>query len=244
MKFDLSLQTSPDCFRRSKSKLSFLFESAGTTETIARYSFVGADPRKVIQSGPGFGIGEKDPLPALDAELSQYRVATIPGLNIPPLIGGAIGYIGYDCVKYFEPRTKRPMKDILHLPESLFMLFDTIIAVDHFFQQVKVFTYLKVPKSLDSLQQAYDECRDVLQRMVAVLQTREIPLPPQGPIKLGQQMSSNIGQEGYERHVRRLKEHIYLGNIIQAVPSQRIARPTSLHPFNIYRHLRTVNPSP
>lgn len=58
------------------------------------------------------------------------------------------------------------------------------------------------------------------------------------------QMTSNIGQAGYERHVTRLKEHICKGDIIQAVPSQRIARPTSLHPFNVYRQLRTVNPSP
>lgn len=61
---------------------------------------------------------------------------------------------------------------------------------------------------------------------------------------MGQNFTSNIGQEGYEKHVTTLKEHILKGDIIQAVPSQRIARPTSLHPFNIYRHLRTVNPSP
>jgi len=229
---------------KSKSKLSFLFESAATTETIGRFSFIGADPRKVIQSGPNNGIGEKDPLPALNAELSQYRVATIPGLVIPPLIGGAIGYIGYDCVKYFEPKTRRDMKDVLELPESFFMLFDTIVAVDHFFQQVKVFTYLKVPQNLEDLQKAYEEGREILQRMVAVLQSKDVPLPSQAPIQLNQKMTSNIGQEGYEKHVTRLKEHICKGDIIQAVPSQRIARPTSLHPFNIYRHLRTVNPSP
>jgi anthranilate synthase component 1 len=125
-------------------------------------------------------------LSTLDAELSQYRVATIPGLAVPPLIGGAIGYIGYDCVKYFEPKTKRDLKDVLHLPESFFMLFDDIIAVDHFFQQVKVFTYLKVPTSLEDLQQEYDRCRDVLQNMTTILQSRDVPLPPQGPIKLNQ----------------------------------------------------------
>ncbi|KAF2403245.1 anthranilate synthetase [Trichodelitschia bisporula] len=228
----------------SNSKLSFLFESAATTETIGRYSFIGADPRKVLKSGPGHGIGEQDPLPVLDAELSQYRVAKIPGLVVPPWIGGAIGYVGYDCVRYFEPRTKRDMKDVLGVPESLFMLFDTVVAVDHFFQVVKIFTYLTVPDHLDDLEKAYEDGRATLQRMVSILESKDVPLPPQGPIKQDQTYTSNVGQEGYEAHVTRLKEHINKGDIIQAVPSQRIARPTSLHPFNIYRTLRTVNPSP
>jgi anthranilate synthase component 1 len=71
-----------------------------------------------------------------------------------------------------------------------------------------------------------------------------MPLPPQPPVQLEQEYKSNIGRSGYESHVTELKKHIVEGDIIQAVPSQRIARPTSLHPFNIYRHLRTVNPSP
>ncbi|TID24541.1 anthranilate synthase component I [Venturia nashicola] len=230
---------------QAKSKLSFLFESAATTETIGRFSFIGADPRKVITSGPNSDIGEKDPLPILNAELSQFRVATVPGLVVPPLIGGAIGYIGYDCVKYFEPKTRRDdMEDVLKLPESLFMLFDTIIALDHFFQQLKVFTYLKVPDNLGTLPQAYEQGREVLQHMVSVLQSKDVPLPSQHPIVLGNKSVSNIGKAGYERHVTTLKEHISRGDIIQAVPSQRFARPTSLHPFNLYRHLRTVNPSP
>lgn len=69
-------------------------------------------------------------------------------------------------------------------------------------------------------------------------------MPEQAPIELDQEYKSNIGQSGYENHVKRLKEHITKGDIIQAVPSQRFSRPTSLHPFNIYRHLRNVNPSP
>jgi anthranilate synthase component 1 len=121
-----------------------------------------------------------------------------------------------------------------------------IIAVDHFFQQVKVFTYLKVPanNNLDGLESAYADGRAALEHMVAILKNKDVPLPPQGPIELNQKYTSNIGQEGYEAHVKTLKEHISKGDIIQAVPSQRIARPTSLHPFNIYRNLRTVNPSP
>lgn len=229
-----------------ESNLSFLFESAATTETISRYSFIGASPRKVLVSGPKHGL-EADPLPRLNAELSQYRTAEIPSLRLPPLTGGAIGYIGYDCIKYFEPKTRTDLTDILELPESLFMLCDTIIAVDHFFQKVIVITYLHLP-SLDisptALSQVYEQGRASIAAHLSILQDPHIPLPPQPPITLNREYTSNIGQPGYESHVATLKSHIIAGDIIQCVPSQRISRPTSLHPFNIYRHLRTVNPSP
>ncbi|KAI9836131.1 MAG: anthranilate synthase component 1 [Thelocarpon superellum] len=228
---------------KSNSKLSFLFESAATTETIGRYSFVGANPRKVLKTGPGHGL-ETDPLPLLERELSQARVAAVPGLTLPPLTGGAIGYVSYDCVRYFEPKTARPLKDVLKVPESLFMLFDTIVAFDHFFQVIRVITYLKVPEDLDDLNQAYEQGRIAIEKDFESLVSPDIPLPTQGPILEHQEYRSNIGQSGYEAHVKRLKKHIINGDIIQAVPSQRLARSTSLHPFNIYRHLRTVNPSP
>ncbi|KAK3045527.1 anthranilate synthase component 1, partial [Coniosporium uncinatum] len=136
------------------------------------------------------------------------------------------------------------MNDVLEIPESLFMLFDTIIAVDHFFQVVKVVTYIHVPQRLDELENAYQEAKLELQRVIKILKSKDTPLPEQPPIETGNEYTSNIGQSGYEGHVNKLKEHISKGDIIQAVPSQRMARPTSLHPFNIYRHLRTVNPSP
>ncbi|RHZ69426.1 anthranilate synthase component 1 [Aspergillus turcosus] len=226
-----------------KSKLSFLYESAATTETIGRYSFVGADPYKVLKTGPGHGP-ECDPLPILEKELSQFRVATVPGLILPPLTGGAIGYVGYDCVRYFEPKTARPLKDVLGIPESLFMMFNTIVAFDHFFQVIKVVTYIPIPGTDSELEAEYRKGQETLQRTIDLLLRPECPLPPQGPIIPNQEYTSNIGREGYERHVTRLKEHIAKGDIFQTVPSQRLSRPTSLHPFNLFRHLRTVNPSP
>ena len=225
------------------AKLSFLYESAATTGTIGRYSFVGADPLEVFQSGPAHGLAE-DPLPRLEKELSQYRVATVPSLSLPPLTGGVIGYVGYDCVRYFEPKTARPMKDILKLPESFFMLYDTIVAFDHFFNVCKIITYVRVPQDGSSLQKAYQQASQKVEEVIQTLLDEHIPLPEQGPIAKDQPSTSNIGQQGYEAHVNKLKEHICVGDIIQAVPSHRISRPTTLHPFNIYRQLRTVNPSP
>lgn len=199
-----------------------------------------------MKTGPGHGP-EADPLPILEKELSRYRELVIPGLNLPPLTGGAIGYVGYDCVRYFEPRTARPMKDIVQVPESFFMLFDTIVAFDHFFQQINIITYLHVsPAATDpeTISAAYSNACKTLQSTVEALTAPGLSLPYQPPVEPNQQYTSNIGKDGYEAHVRTLKSHINQGNIIQAVPSQRFSRPTSLHPFNIYRNLRTVNPSP
>lgn len=201
------------------------------------------DPRKVLKTGPGHGEAA-DPMPILQEELAKSRVAYVPGLNLPPLTGGAIGYVGYDCVKYFEPRTKRELKDALEIPESFFMLFDTVIAFDHFSNKVMLITYLRVPPDLGDLEKAYDKAKFSIRKLVNIIRSEGVPLPEQGPIAQDQGFSSNIGQAGYEKHVKALKEHIGVGDIIQAVPSHRVARPTSLHPFNIYRHLRTVNPSP
>ncbi|KYK55727.1 anthranilate synthase component 1 [Drechmeria coniospora] len=227
----------------SNSDFSFLFESAAT-EQVGRYSFVGAGPRKVLTTGPGYGP-ETDPLPALEEELARHVVAHVPGLQLPPLTGGAIGYVGYDCVRYFEPKTARPMKDVLKIPESLFMLFDTIVAFDRFFGVIKVISYVTVPNDpSQSLDEAYEKARATIEELVDVLNSPDMDIPEQMPIVLGQEATSNVGRQGYEAHVTRLKEHIVKGDIFQAVPSQRFSRPTSLHPFNIYRHLRTVNPSP
>ena len=162
---------------------------------------------------------------------------------MPPLVGGAIGYVGYDCVRYFEPKTARLMEDIVKVPESLFMLYDTTIAFDHFYQQIKVISYLRISET-ESLADSYSSVTDTITKNIDTLLSADVPIPPQPSIIPNQPYTSNIGREGYEKHVNTLKTHISKGDIIQAVPSQRFSRPTSLHPFNIYRHLRTVNPSP
>ncbi|AEO59332.1 hypothetical protein MYCTH_2307549 [Thermothelomyces thermophilus ATCC 42464] len=228
------------------AEYSFLLESAtGSTETVGRYSFIGANPRKVIATGPGYeDVG--DPLRALEAQLGEDRVISIPSLKLPSLTGGAVGYISYDCIKYFEPKTARPLKDNLHIPEALFMLFDTIVAFDHFFQALTIITHMRLPEDPSGFQSAYDDACATIRETLDVIHRPETPLPPQNPPdpSTPQQYSSNVGRHGYESFVTTLKSHIVKGDIIQAVPSQRFSRGTSLHPFNIYRTLRTLNPSP
>jgi anthranilate synthase component 1 len=228
------------------SSPSFLFESAIGGEKLDRYSFIGTNPRKIIKTGNGFGP-DVDPLVELETELKPYR-QTKQASVLPNLSGGAIGYVSYDCVKYFEPRTARELQDPLGLPEAALMLFDTIVAFDNVFQRIQIIHNIHIPDSVDrqnfDIDSEYRNAKTIISDTIAVLTSLESYNPPQPPVRVNPEYVSNIGQEGYESHVRNLREHILKGDIIQAVPSQRVAHATDLHAFNIYRHLRTVNPSP
>lgn len=231
---------------------SFILESAPNGDTVERYTFIGYNPRKIIKTGdtegkyaPGYV--NVDPITILEKELSTYRQAQLPG--IPKLSGGAIGYISYDCIKYFEPKTKRDLKDTLQLPEAVLMMCDLIVAFDNVFQRIQIINNIHVDESIsaEELSARFEKAQAEIVEVERILKSdtdASTIIPIQPPIKPNQSFTSNIGQEGYESHVNNLKAHILKGDIIQAVPSQRIARPTSLHPFNIYRHLRSVNPSP
>lgn len=180
---------------------------------------------------------------SLQKELSVYQYIKIP--EVPTFTGGAIGYVAYDCIQHFEPKTARQLADPLEIPESVFMLTDTLIIYDHLYQSIKIVSHVFCPQNAGVnfnfvYQTAVSKCR----RLAKALLSPNTPEVPQAPITLNNEAVSNVGKEGYEQFVTTLKEHIVAGDIIQAVPSQRLARPTELHPFNAYRHLRQVNPSP
>ncbi|KAL5511513.1 TRP2 [Sanghuangporus vaninii] len=229
------------------SKYSFLLESVIAGENIARYSFIGADPVKIIKTG----VKEEatgDPMSVLQKELASYRYVKIP--EVPTFTGGAIGYVSYDCIQYFEPKTACQLKDPLGIPEAFFMLSDTIVIFDHLFQNIKVVSHVFFSSpNRDSPQVnlafVYNTAVEKARRLARMLlSSSPTPEPLQPPIVVGQHPTSNVGRDGYEAFVTKLKQHIVAGDIIQAVPSQRLARPTTLHPFNAYRQLRQVNPSP
>ncbi|KAF8061545.1 ADC synthase [Lyophyllum atratum] len=225
------------------SKYSFLLESVIGGENVARYSFIGADPFKVIKTGPSEEI-TGDPMIALQKELAHYRYVHLP--EVPTFTGGAIGYVSYDCIQHFEPKTATELRDPLGIPEAVFMLVDTLLIYDHIFQTLKVVSHVFSPKNAGTVNLAfvYQTAVAKVRRLARSLLTAATPEPLQPPITLGGESVSNVGKEGYEAFVTTLKQHIVAGDIIQAVPSQRLARPTALHPFNAYRHLRQVNPSP
>ncbi|GMM28440.1 anthranilate synthase [Martiniozyma asiatica (nom. inval.)] len=227
-----------------KPTQSFLFESATNGDQVSRYSFMGILPRKVIKTGPTEGI-EEDPLVLLEKEMAGVKQAQLPG--IPKLSGGAIGYISYDCIKYFEPTTRNDdLKDVLQLPESYLMLCDLIVAFDNVFQRYQIINNVHISKedTEETIKSKYEIAFAEIEKIEDVLENGEVKYPEQPKIEKHEEFTSNIGREGYEGFVYKLKEHIKKGDVIQAVPSQRVARPTKLHPFNIYGHLRTVNPSP
>ncbi|KIK46342.1 hypothetical protein CY34DRAFT_22062 [Suillus luteus UH-Slu-Lm8-n1] len=193
------------------SKYSFLLESVIAGENIARYSFVGADPLKVIKTGPNEEV-QGDPLSALQRELAVHQYVKIP--EIPTFTGGAIGYLSYDCIQHFEPKTARELSDPLSIPESLFMLCDTLLIYDHLHQSIKIVSHVFYPKDAGTvnLPFVYQTAQSKIRRLAKVLLSHTTPEVPQPPITLGNQAISNIGKEGYESFVTKLKEHIVAVN--------------------------------
>ena len=180
----------------------------------------------------------------LEQELNNYRYVKIP--EVPTFTGGAIGYVSYDAIQHFEPKTARPLKDILQIPEAVFMFVDTLLIYDNVFQTIKVVSHIFCPDNTptDNLAFIYNTAVAKVRRLAKVILSPIIPEVHQPPIRLGHEAVSNVGQSGYEGFVTHLKKRIVAGDIIQAVPSQRLTRTTDLHPFNAYRRLRQVNPSP
>ncbi|KAI8089437.1 anthranilate synthase component I [Halteromyces radiatus] len=225
-----------------KCDYSFLLESVAGGETIGRYSFIGADPYKLLKVGPDQDI-QGDPLIAVEKELEHIKYVKIPGL--PSFTGGAVGYIGFECFEYFEPSVKGDLKDPVGLPDAVFMLCDTLVIFDRVRQVINVVShYRSDSKDKEVIEREYARAAGEIETTVFLLNQEHIPKVPQSPIQLGQEAVSNVGKQGYMDFVSTLKHHIKEGDIFQTVPSQRLARPTTLHPFNVYRHLRSLNPSP
>ncbi|KAL1932783.1 hypothetical protein VTP01DRAFT_8461 [Rhizomucor pusillus] len=221
---------------------SFLFESVAGGENIGRYSFIGADPYKIVKVGPNEAV-KGDPLKAVEKELEHIKYVKVPGL--PSFTGGAVGYIGFDCFQYFEPSIKGELDDPLNIPDAIFMLCDTIVVFDRVRHVANVVSHFRSDVTdPEAVKKEYLKAVEEIECTMTLLNEPQIPSVPQPPIELGQKATSNVGKEGYEDFVTKLKHHIKEGDIFQAVPSQRLARPTSLHPFNVYRHLRSLNPSP
>jgi anthranilate synthase component I len=127
------------------------------------------------------------------------------------------------------------------------MLCDLVIIYDHLYQNIKVVTHIFSPTAstdLANLSFIYSTAVAKLRRVAKTLISGATPTVVQPPVTLGSTATSNVGKEGYEKFVTELKKNVIAGDVIQAVPSQRLSRPTALHPFNAYRQLRQVNPSP
>ena len=231
---------------------SFLLESVEGGEHLSRYSFIGCRPRKVFACGASVtriretGQPERevatpaDPLALIEAEMQGYRPVLLPGM--PRFTGGAVGFIGYEYITRIEPTVPAAPVDELKLPLLYFMLVDSLLIFDRAKQTLR----LSVNAHVDGEPAAaYDAAVGELKELFGLLaHKRELapaPLnePPQVAVPPG-----NFTQVKFEQVVEDTKEFIRAGDIIQVVPSQRFSRPFEKTPLDLYRALRTVNPSP
>jgi len=229
----------------------FLLESVTGGERIGRYSFLGAEPRAIIRAtrnlvevirGAEVARNESsDPLRDIESLLAQSRPARVQGLDC--FAGGVVGYLAYDVVRYVEHLPNAPPDD-RGLPDYCLMACDTLVVFDHVFKTIKVVSNARLGGR--SARQAYDEAVAAVDAVVERLRTPVMTLTddirPVGDITL--RYRSNISQADYEDVVLRCKEYIKAGDIIQVVPSQRLEVETHADPFDVYRALRVVNPSP
>jgi len=246
----------------------FLLESVEGGDRIARYSYLAVDPflsfsgfgreAKVSRGNPpnpadwdddGTFVGEGDPLDALQEVLQGFQAESVGGL--PDFCGGAVGYLGYDTVRYSE-NLPDPPPDDRHLPDLAFDFYGSVIIFDHAEKTITVTAHARMPNgpeppSEDDLKSLYDDACGRIDDLVKQLE-RPVELPmadidPRRPIERPLE-SSNFTQEGFETAVEKCKQYIVAGDIFQVVISQRFETQTTASPFDIYRALRVVNPSP
>lgn len=230
---------------------AFLLESIEGGEKWARYTFLGATPAVVIRSrgnrvellknGAAPEVTETDdPLGAVKRHLAQFQPVETPGL--PRFFGGAVGYLGYDMVRFFEKLpTDKPA--LIGAWDSCFLITDTLLIFDNVRQKIKVVANAHLDEGV-SPEAAYAEA---VARIDALIARLKGPLPPAQPMAAtGRPVSfgSNMKREEFEAAVEKSKEYIRAGDIIQVVLSQRFSGDLNVEPLDIYRVLRTLNPSP
>jgi anthranilate synthase component 1 len=233
---------------------AFLLESVEGGEKWGRYTFLGADPAVVItargaevtitrRDGRAERHATMDPLATVREFMRRYRPVATAGL--PRFFGGAVGYVGYDMVRFFE-RLPATLPDQLGLPDLYLIVPDVFLVFDAMAHTIQVIGCVMLDGGTDP-GQAYDE---ILGRMDEVVRRLGEPvppvdrLPPAPTTDAGAEPPSNVSPAEYGRMVERAKEYIRAGDIIQVVLAQRFEMPLRVPPFDIYRRLRVLNPSP
>jgi anthranilate synthase component 1 len=243
----------------SGAKHAFLLESVVGGDRIARYSFLGVNPKTVVKAyGERVCVGEgesmvkvlsPDPLKDLENLLTPVRGVKLPSPSVlPSFVGGAVGYAGYDTVRYLEPeKLQGGPKDDRNLPDLLFGIYDDLVIFDHVQKTVLVVANAHItPGDRRSYRQIYE---DALQRIDAIVRTLQQPIAFElASIDLALEgrphYTPNMTSGQYEQAVLSAKEYIKSGDIFQVVLSQRLEATTRARPFDIYRALRVINPSP
>ena len=217
---------------------AFLLESVEGGETVARYSFLGCDPFLICRYRKGQESEEF--MQNLRSTLQRFKSVTLP--NMPPFTGGAVGYFGYDMVRVIEeiPDTGR---DDLGIDDAVLMFYKTVLAFDHLRHQIHIISNLLVDESQEPLKVQYAKAEEEIRHIEALLR---LPLEPPTPVSSNEelQVRSNFEKRDYLSAVTKAKEYIAAGDIFQVVLAQRFEVDLKTAPFEIYRALRIVNPSP
>jgi len=256
------------------SDYAYLLESVEGTERWGRYSFISSSPRIVFIVNKGqltvhyLDSGSKkevkkiktdNPMDELKRLIGKYKSPQIPGL--PRFWGGAVGYIGYEMVCAFENRIARfnsAQKDYLNIPESIFMFTDSLVIFDHFTHKTKLVSCVDLSAGLSNLSAGLSylsnegDGRNIeLKYRNACSKIDKIHIQLKKPLSehsyhkdKSYRVNSNMTKKKFLDRVKDIKKYIRAGDVIQTVMSQQFSRKTSVRPFDIYRTLRTVNPSP
>jgi len=245
------MDTPVSAFRKiDDGRFSFLLESIEGGEKWARYSFLGSSPEVIIRSkgntvetlaadGSSTSVEAPDPLGFVRDQLARFKPVEVDGL--PRFFGGAVGYVGYDMVRYFE-RLSLSKPTELDAFDSYFVITDTILIFDTVRQKIKVVSnaHLENGKTPEA---AYEEASAKIEAIIRKLRTPLNPSP--APACSGKTtFVSNVLREEFEESVVKAKEYVKAGDVIQVVLSQRFSADLSVEPLDIYRILRTLNPSP
>lgn len=230
-----------------KAEYAFLLESVEKGAQYARYSYVGINPKKILvhKNGQTTFI-EKGETTLLDTPFlqvlretqSQYKMVKLPG--IPAFTGGLVGYLGYETIAWVE-NTPTHDKSDLKVPDSVFMLFEDMIAFDHLKGSALIMSNVNVDRNTD-LKVQFDAAHVRIDTIGEMLHS---DIDYQTPIQVEKShVSSNFDQDSFKTAVLKAKDYIREGDIFQLVLSQRFQRQTSVEPVTLYRALRTINPSP
>ncbi|MGH7873778.1 MAG: anthranilate synthase component I [Candidatus Binatia bacterium] len=249
----MDLETPLSFFKRlERDCYSFLLESVEGSERWARYSFLGTRPQRIfkargkeieiIEHGKARRFSNEAPLKVLEDLLKDCRPVTVAG--VPPFFGGALGYIAYDAVKQFH-NIGNDKRDPLEMPEIFFLFAQTLVAFDNLKHTIKIIDNVQIEGG-KNLRRAYEAAVKRIRQVISSLQKKPRGIEPRdlGQGKGTRKFRSNLSQEGFQKAVSKAKDYIKAGDVIQVVLCQRLETETATDPFEIYRALRFINPSP